>query len=191
MPILGIIASGISGHLFAPSGAYESIATVSVGSGGAASVTFDNIPSTYSHLQIRAIARRTGSATSTPTDWLRFNQDTGSNYTWHYLYGDGSSATAGASNPQDRAYVLFLTAGGQTANTFAVSVIDVLDYANTNKYKTIRAIGGNDNNDINGIAKFYSSAWMSTSAITRIDLDTDADDFAQYSHFALYGIKAA
>ena len=63
MPILGIIASSISGNLDAND--FESIATVSVGSGGAANVEFTSIPATFTHLQIRAILKTTTSAAKT------------------------------------------------------------------------------------------------------------------------------
>jgi hypothetical protein len=54
MPILGIIASAITGNLVTTS--YESIETVTVGSGGSATVlTFSSIPATYTHLQIRVL----------------------------------------------------------------------------------------------------------------------------------------
>lgn len=38
---------------WSPSTDYDSIATTTVGAGGAASITFSSIPSTYQHLQIR------------------------------------------------------------------------------------------------------------------------------------------
>ena len=53
----GVVASGISGHLFTPTGRYESIQTATVDSAGTASITFSSIPSTYTHLQIRGIAK--------------------------------------------------------------------------------------------------------------------------------------
>jgi hypothetical protein len=86
-PILGIYASQISGHLFAPSGAYDSIATATF-TGSALSVTFSSIPSTYTHLQIRGLAR-----TPSGNDQidLRFNGDSGNNYSMHGLSGDGAS----------------------------------------------------------------------------------------------------
>jgi hypothetical protein len=90
--ILGIYASQISGHLFAPSGAYDSIATYTVGSGGAADVEFTSIPATYTHLQIRGIARSARSGETDDNIALQFNADTGSNYAHHDINGNGSSA---------------------------------------------------------------------------------------------------
>jgi hypothetical protein len=89
-PILGIYASQISGHLFAPSGAYDSIATATF-TGSALSVTFSSIPSTYTHLQIRGLAR-----TPSGNDQidLRFNGDSGNNYSMHGLSGDGASVAS-------------------------------------------------------------------------------------------------
>ena len=65
-PILGIYASQISGHLFAPSGAYDSIATVTPYT-TTTTVEFNSRPSTYTHLQVRAFIMGSGYST------LRFN----------------------------------------------------------------------------------------------------------------------
>jgi len=184
MPILGIIASAISGNLFAPSGAYDSIATTTV-STATASITFSSIPATYTHLQVRFIASMTASG---PDDLkIRFNGDTASNYTRHYLYGSGSTAGAGAS-----ASIAFGAIGVNTlpttASTFGAGVVDILDYANTNKYKTLRALAGYDANG-SGYIALSSSLWQSSSAITSIELFPISSTFPQYSSFALYGIK--
>jgi hypothetical protein len=66
-----------------------------------------------------------------------------------------------------------------------------LDYANTNKYKTTRSIGGNDNNG-SGFVSLISGLWLSTSAISNIEIiPLNGTLWTQYSHFALYGIKGA
>jgi hypothetical protein len=185
-PILGIWASQISGHLFAPSGAYDSIATTTVGAGGTASITFSSIPSTYTHLQIRALVKHVDSPAYGAC--LNFNSDTSSNYSFHYLLGNGSAASAGAS-ANDTTAVLSQTPGsGAGSNIFGVFVIDILDYKDTNKYKTVRSLGGYDANG-SGIVNLYSGSWRSTSAVTSISLTTNNDNWVQYSSFALYGIK--
>ena len=81
-PILGIYASQISGHLFAPSGAYDSIATTTVGAGGASSITFSSIPSTYTHLQVRITAKGNRGIVI-ENAYLTFNGDSGTNYNAH------------------------------------------------------------------------------------------------------------
>lgn len=175
LPPLGSFAFGA-----ATLGDYESIATVTVGSGGASAIDFTSIPSTYKHLQIRYIARATTGGIANFT--MTFN-GTGSGYSYHGLYGDGSSVaalgTGSASN---------MLAGviSSTATTFSTGVIDILDYANTNKYKIMRDLNGADWNG-SGYAVLYSGSFQYTNAITQVSFGSAT--FAQYSHFALYGIK--
>ena len=191
-PILGIWASQNYSRYSLPT-SFESIATTTVGSGGSSSITFSSIPSTYTHLQIRCIARddRTGAADSDNIG-IRFNSDTGSNYSWHQLYGTGSSVGAGGSANQTYCFAAFFTTvTGSNANVFAAGIIDILDYADTNKYKTTRHLGGFDNNG-NGASAMSSGSWRNTSAVTSITLiPTNASNFTQNSQFALYGIKGA
>lgn len=168
---------------------YFSIATATVGSGGSSSVTFSSIPSTYTHLQIRAIGRTNRSNTF---DDIRFkiNGDTATSYYVHFFYGDGASVAAGSNTT----YVTGAWGGGMsgataTSSVFGAAIIDILDYANTNKNKTIRALDGVENNGSGTIA-FSSSLWSSTSAINSIELFGIGGTIQQYSSFALYGIKA-
>ena len=187
MPILGIIASS----LLAAAGDFESIATVTVGSGGSSSITFSSIPSDYTHLQIRCSAR--ASIGAGIQDWIfgEFNSDTGNNYTLHYLTGNGSTASAAGFNSLPRAYLGRTVDSVAGSNEFSGTVCDILDYKNSNKYKTTRSLGGADSNG-DGEIWFFSSLWQSTSAITSIRLYTSSSaNFAQYSHFALYGCKSA
>jgi hypothetical protein len=187
-PILGIYASQISGHLW-PASSYESIATVDVGSGGTASISFTSIPQTYTHLQIRGTARGT-SAVATSAARSRFNSDNGANYVRHSLQGDGASASSAAATSVTAMSYGDAAGGNASANVFGVFVADILDYTNTNKYKTIRALNGFDNNG-NGIGGLKSGLWMNTSAVTDILILPDTGNWAQYSSFALYGIKVA
>jgi len=75
------------------------------------------------------------------------------------------------------------------ANIFGAFVADILDYKNTNKYKTIRALSGNDQNG-GGLIGFHSGLWQNTNAITSITItEFNGNNWMQYSHFALYGCK--
>ena len=183
MPILGIIASAISGNLFAPSGAYDSIATTTL-STATASITFSSIPQTYTHLQIRFF----GNAGSNDT-FFRLNGDTGSNYVRHYLYGSGSSAAAGASLSQTSGSLGYIAVTADT-NIFGTAVFDLLDYTNTNKNKTTRSLSGYDNNG-GGLIVLYSGLWLNTAAVTSITVLPNTGNFNQYTQAALYGIKGA
>lgn len=169
---------------------YESIQTYTLGS-TTASVTFSSIPSTYKHLQIRYMARQDAGGSDRGAQEMRFNSDTGSNYSYHLLFGDGSSASALAYTSTDSIYTALsdLTSSTAAANIFGVGVIDILDYQNTNKYKTTRTLCGQDQNSTSGRIFFTSGNWRSTSAITSITLFPETGSYVQYSHFALYGIK--
>jgi len=179
--LAGIIAS--SGGA-AAGGSYESIATVTVGAGGSSSVSFTSIPSTYQHLQIRAFTR-TNSPTNGENTKIYVNGSSAStNYAWHAVRGDGSSA---AASTQSNAYIVANVGTTNATSTFSAMVIDILDYSNTNKNKTIRNLYGFDSNGA-GYVGLNSVLVPTTSAISQIDIFLDYN-FTQYSSFALYGIK--
>jgi hypothetical protein len=186
---LGIIDSGGAGG---GGGSYESIATVTVGSGGASTISFSSIPSTFKHLQIRYLSAQTNASVASAYSQLNFNSDTGGNYTDHQLYGDGSDAVAVNSGTSlTTIYVQRDSARtGAGANIFGATVMDILDYANTSKYKTVRYLAGVDANTASTQFRITlgSGLWMSTSAISSI-VFTGAYSYAEKTTFALYGIK--
>lgn len=179
MPILGIIASSKLGD----AGDFESIATYSVGSGGSATITFSSIPATFAHLQIRATLKQSlGSGA-----FARFNSDTGSNYARHRIIGNGATASGTGDANQDK--VLINTSQG--FSDFGAIVMDILDYANTNKVKTVRHLFGIDLNG-SGQVGVESNLWRDTSAISTIEfISPNGGNYSEYSHFALYGIRSA
>jgi hypothetical protein len=184
---LSASAYGLFAASLASATAYESIATVtSTGSAGA--MTFTSIPSTYKHLQIRGILRTNDTGTWN-NQQMRFNSDTGSNYAFHTLGGDGATASASASASQTSFNDFMRGASNSlSAGIFGVAVVDILDYTNTNKYKVIRALQGGDSNGA-GVIGITSGVWMSTSAISTITINPSGGTAIQYSSFALYGIK--
>lgn len=167
-------------------GDYESIATTVVGAGGSSTITFSSIPSTYKHLQIRSFAKWNSGSADFRAGLMRFNGDSGNNYSAHLLSGDGASPGAAAVANYSSAYWTGHYYGANGAYT--ADIIDILDYANTSKYKTSRSLAGYDANGA-GRIDYASGSWRSTSAITSVSIIISADTFAQYSHFALYGIK--
>jgi hypothetical protein len=186
-PILGIYASQISGHLFAPSGAYDSIATA-VGTGSSGTITFNSIPQTYTHLQLRYTGRN-ARAVFADTVRMTINSDSGANYTYHGLYGDGASASAFGGTSLVTLPVGYVAGASAAANIMGVGIIDILDYTNTSKNKTTRTLHGDDFNGSGDIALF-SGLWMSTSAITSISVFSGTGaNWTTTTQFALYGIK--
>jgi hypothetical protein len=166
----------------------EPIATTLVGSGGVSSVTFSNIPNTYKHLQIRALFQCN---TAGEQLMLRFNNDSSSaNYTLHQLGGDGASTYftgyATGSFAGARTAVRTQAASG---SSFGAGFVDILDYTNVSKYKTIRSLGGADNNG-SGEVLIRSNLWLNTSSITSIDcVVSNGGTMSQYTQISLYGIK--
>ena len=190
--MIGAITAGLFSTGAAAGGgtSYESIATTTVGTGGQATISFTSIPSTYKHLQIRAIAKSNWSGNAVSYA-MTLNGDSAANYSYHELYGSGSAASAGGSASTSYMYAGVIL-GNSTANAFGAGVIDILDYADTNKYKTSRTLTGADINGTGGYVELMSSSWRSTSAVSSITLSLISGYgtlFSQYSSFALYGIK--
>jgi hypothetical protein len=174
-PILGIMASQISGHLWEPQGAYDALATVTL-SASTSSVTFAGIPSGYKHLQHYDTQ-------------VRFNSDSGSSYPYHLLLGQGSAASAQGYSATTALWGGDAPAGGNLANTFGAGVIDVLDYASVNKNKTLRSLSGFDANG-SGLVALASGVWLNSStAINSITISGPSLNLVQYSQLALYGVK--
>ena len=169
-------------------GSYDSIASITVGSTAQANITFSNIPSTYTHLQIRALVKTTFASAQDGLK-VQFNGDTGSSYNYHYVGGNGS-ATYSGGNASATTFMQTVSIAGTTGSQYGVMVLDILDYANINKNKTMRAIGGVDANG-SGVAEMWSGLYISTNAVNSINLYSyNGSNISQYSSFALYGVKA-
>jgi hypothetical protein len=184
--LLNIIAGTLSTGVAPVTGSYESIATTTLGS-AQSSVTFNSFGG-YTHLQLRAIMQSSVSGSGYKDLFIRVNSDTGSNYARHGVYGNGSNPAVAYATASIARMEVALTIPETTNNGFGVVVIDLLDYLNTNKYKTMRALGGTDNNGA-GYVGLFSSLWQNTNAITSIELLPSSGSFNTYSQFAIYGIK--
>lgn len=180
---LGILASASGGA------DYELVATTVVGT-AVPSVTFNTSAlSQYKHLQIRMTTR--SSTTYGDDVILRFNGDTGSTYSHHLLVGNGSNANSYNGTNQTFIKGGYTIATDQTASSFGAGIIDILDFGDTNKYKTTRNLtGGNASGGQGSQIQLWSGNWRSTSAVTSIVLSTyAAANFLTGSRFSLYGLK--
>ena len=171
-------------------GDFESIATVTVGAGGSSSISFTSIPSSYSHLQIRMMARCGSTAGGGNYLSMNFNSDAGSNYSYHAMNTEGAgSASAAGLASQGTVYLQRIANDNDTSGTQGVLITDILNYASTSINKTVRSLGGFD---ANGSGRIYinSSVWLNASnAISSITIAPESSVFKEYSSFALYGIK--
>jgi hypothetical protein len=170
---------------------FESIATVLVGAGGASSVTLSSIPSNYTHLQIRASNRDTRTGTNQQSVQMRFNGDTGNNYSRHFVEGyGGGTQSAGGTASTDWIKVGLSPTSSATASTYGAMIIDIFNYSNTSKYKTARSTGGDDLNG-EGTIGLWGGLWMNTTAISSITFTpTNGESWVVNSRFALYGIRS-
>ena len=194
MAIFSLKSKEVLSNLTAPAnidlGAMIPIATTTLNT-ATATINFSSIPQNYEHLQIRGIARSaTGSAGQDDLS-ITLNSDTGNNYYWHRFGSNGTGTITGAATAltSGNQFQELIARDGQGANVFSIFIIDILDYTNTNKYKTMRCFGGDDNNG-SGAILLDSALWLNTSAINSITFQTSSN-FKTYSSFALYGIKKA
>lgn len=177
--MIGAITAGLYGTGVPPvTSSYESIATVTVGSGGSTQIDFTSIPSTFKHLQLRASVKGSTNLYSP----IRFNGDTPTtNYKLHELYGNGATVS---SSGDSNAYI-----NNIFGTNYNAVVMDILDYNSNVKNKTVRMLHGIDNNGT-GHVSFTSILWMnSADAISSIRFTVNTGNFAEFSKFALYGIK--
>lgn len=178
---LGILALAGAGA----AGAYDLLET-QVLSSSAASVTFTGLGSysDYKHLQIRVTTRATTSGQN--SYYMTFNNDTGNNYAYHRLFGDGSSVSSAASTSQPYIYAGRMAESTDGADEFAATVTDILDFNNANKNTTVRLLTGHTAGGVR--IGLISGLWDDTSAVTEIDLTTFSN-FEVGSRFSLYGVK--
>jgi hypothetical protein len=170
---------------------FESIATFT-GTGTGDQISFTSIPSTYKHLQLRIIAKDVfvgGSAQAT-TGTMIFNSDGTSLYNYHNMQGNGASALTEGTASQTSMQPYMLTYGPAT-NIYGVTILDILDYASTTKFKTVRSFSGANGNAANDgwTVRRISGLYRSTNAINSITFATLISGFATGTVFSLYGIK--
>lgn len=186
--LVGIIAS--SGGT-AAGGSYESIASAT-GTGSSGTITFSSIPSTYTSLQIRGTFRTDAAGTSATVLNLIFNSDTTTAGAYHYLKGDGATATAGGASATTSYGQVndIVTRASTGTNIIGIGIIDIQDYASTTRNKTVRSAVGYDANG-SGVVNLMSNLWPSTSAINSISLTLNSGNWTTATTIALYGIKGA
>jgi hypothetical protein len=170
-------------------GDFESIATTTLANSTTASVTFSSLGA-YQHLQVRIMARNTrAAAANSSTMRIRLNSDSGSNYFYHRLRGDGSGTLADAGTSASEIWFFDYASNSSTANIFSVAVVDILDYSSTTKNTTVRCLTGGDFNGSGDVA-IRSGAWNNTAAVTSIEFRDPSYNFLSGTTFALYGVKA-
>ena len=179
---LGIFSAAGAGGV---QGDYELIETQIISS-AVSSITFTSLAtyaSTYKHLQIRAVGRTSRGFADDPLK-ISFNGDTGANYNYHKLTGNGSSVIANGAED----YFFGFTGSTAPTSAYGVAVMDFLDAYSTTKNKTVRMLGGQAAS-VNLIS-LSSWLWRNTNAISSITISSyTGSNYANGTRFSLYGIK--
>lgn len=169
-------------------GVYDALASTTVSSGGSSAITFYGIPQNYAHLQVRGTVL--GTAAASGSLQCKINGDGGTNYTRHELGGNGSSAYVYANTAQT-SINMYGNYDNIANNNFPCTfVMDIVDYTDESKYKTIKVLSGMDKNGASyGETFLKSSLWQNKSAVTSLSIYIGGQNLAQYSSIALYGVK--
>jgi len=158
--------------------------TVTVGSGGAASIAFTSIPATFTDLCVKFSVRKDVASIDTT---LTFNGNS-ANVSSKYIYGTGSAA--GSASAGSTIYSL-ATQSGDTANTFSNGEYYIPNYASTSAYKSLSHDVVNENNATAAQSYLTAGLFSSNSAISTVTIAPTSGNFAQYSTASLYGIKSS
>lgn len=168
---------------------YNLIASNTVGSGGASTITFSSIPSTYTDLVVRVSGRSTRTGFTYDYPRIKFNSSS-SGYTDKRLYGTGSGTAASDTNTETTSITASQVPGpNSTSNTFGNMDIYIPNYASAN-YKSVSIDCVTEEAGTTAYAILDAALWSNTAAINQIDITLySTSNYAQYSTFTLYGIN--
>jgi hypothetical protein len=163
---------------------YDSLATTTLSS-AQSSVTFSSISGSYTDLVLIINAKGTGFSGSGTYPYVRYNSDSGTNYSRTYLAGNGSSASSSRGSSENLQY---LVGGTYVDGSFTYnSITQFMNYSNSTTYKTMLSRANNASVQVDALV----GLWRSTSAITSIVIYSSSGNFDIGSTFTLYGIKSA
>lgn len=166
---------------------YYTLGSVTVGSGGASSISFLSIPNTYTDLLIK-LSVRSNRATVQDTFKITFNS-TASGYSFTRLYGDGATVATDSSTGDTSLTAGYSVGNSATASTFGNVELYISNYAGSN-HKFVSTDGVGENNATTAYSGFFSSIWSNTAAITSINIEGGTSaTLLQNSTAYLYGIK--
>lgn len=193
-PLVGTVASGISGHLAAATG-FWSIASYKTSGAGSTSYTFSAIPNIYKHLQLRISTQSGDSSSNLDPIRITLNGDSTSSYYYTELYaGPGGTFDNSRTNGTPISYLPCATAypNGAPVNSLAIATIDFIDYNKTTKTKSVRSLYGvKDNSSTSTLNKIavFNGVWNNTAAISSITLTTTSGTQFLNPTISLYGIS--
>jgi hypothetical protein len=168
---------------------FVKIASVAVGAGGAASMSFSSIPSTYTDLCIK-ISARTTDASNYQSMYMTVNGGAqGSVLSQKWINGNGTAAVSSGYSSIGQIYPFYIPGSSATSNTFGNGELYIANYANTAAFKSMSVEGVTERNATDARAEFGAISFASNAAITSLLFAPGAGNFVQHSTATLYGIK--
>lgn len=164
---------------------FTKIASVTVGSGGAATMDFTSIPATFTDLCVKVSGRSARAGQQADNLFITFNSTT-TNFTMRALAGNGTSPSSSSYSIRYASFAV--DAAGSTASTFSSHEIYIPNYTSAN-YKSYSADSVSENNASGAQSDLVAGLWSNTAAITEIRLLPEVSTWVQYSTATLYGIK--
>ena len=168
-------------------GSMDALGVVSL-TAATADITFNSIPQTYTHLQVRYFTKSVYATGTTDSMYFRANSDSTSAYSAHYLRSNGTVTSGDAGVTTYGWTGNQANSGSGMTSIYGAGTLDILDYSNTNKYKTFRFLGGYDG-DSSGVVLLSSCNWRNTNGITSLTFGFTNGNHAIGSTLALYGVK--
>jgi len=168
------------------------IQTITVGSGGLSSVTFNSIPQNFTDLHIKMSTRSSGGGNGL-LGAVRFNNDSGNNYSDKYFYTDTFGGSTGAGNHSANTFGYAVSSPGPSQNQyyFSNNIMYIPNYT-LSRWKGYHCDGMGEGDLVASYGAVLSGLWMNTAAITDITLFPGGGfNFVQNSVFTLYGIKSS
>lgn len=158
---------------------YTTLATTTLGS-AQSSVTFSSISGAYTDLVLVIDA----TATTNNGVSLRFNSDSGNNYSNTYISGSGTFASSARDSNVSQIYCYW--SGTSMNNKRVITIAQIQNYSNTTTNKTVLSRESAAETEVSATV----GLWRSTSAITSVQV-LGSNNFSAGSTFSLYGIAAA
>ena len=163
---------------------YKIASTTVTASAGQANIDFQNIPQGYTDLIISISPRNSSTENAFR---VRINNDSSSIYSARWLLGTGAAASSNNHSSQTAAFVGRMSMSSDTASTFGSVNVYIPNYTSSTA-KSISSEAVTENNGTTAYQSLFAALYTGTSAISRLTLIPDANNFAQYSTATLYGV---
>lgn len=157
-----------------------------------ASITFSNIPQTYSDLVLYVSAKSTltGSALKQANAYFKFNNDTTTSYSNNHFYGTGTGTGLARDVNMDYLFAFCVPSSDVSAQTFGSAEIVIPEYASVGKSKQLTSKSFADSDATTASIQIsHSGLWRQSSGISTIFIALLSGSFVQNSTFDLYGIS--